>query len=84
VATPWARVVVLVAIVLQLPFGIDNGVQGARSDHAHDIEAATTLRNINHVSDSELIRGLTVSKPPSWIREQAKTLEEHRLSAASG
>ena len=77
---PCVRVVVLLAIVLQLPLGIYNGVRGARSDHAQDVEAAITLRNINHVSDSELIRGLIVSKSPSWIREQAETLEEHRLS----
>ena len=80
VLLPWARVVVLLAIVLQVPLGIYNGVHGARTDHANDIEAATTLRNINHVPDTELIRALIVSKPPSWIREQAETLEEHRLS----
>ena len=80
VVLPYALVVVLLAIVLQIPFGIYNGVKGARSDHARDVEAATTLRNVNHVSDSELIRALIVSKPPSWIRKQAQTLEEHRLS----
>ena len=80
VLLPWARVVVLSAIVVQVPLGIYNGVHGARTDHANDIVAAATLRNIDHVSDTELIRGLIVSKPPSWIREQAKTLEEHRLN----
>ena len=80
VVLPCARVVVLLAIVLQMPLGIYNGVQGARSDHAQDVEAATTLRNINHVPDSELNRALILTKPPSWIRKQAQTLEEHRLS----
>ncbi len=80
VLLPWARVVVLLAIVLQVPLGTYNGVHGARTDHANDIEAATTLRIINHVPDTELIRALIVSKPPSWIREQAETLEEYRLS----
>jgi len=80
VLLPCARVAVVLAIVVQIPLGIYNGVHGARSDHAQDVEAAAALRNINHISDSELIRALIVSKSPSWIREQAATLEEHRLS----
>ena len=76
---PCARVVVLLAIVVQIPFGIYNGVQGARFNHAQDVKAATTLRNINHVSDSELVRR-PCEQSASWIREQAKTLEEHRLN----
>ena len=80
VLLPGASVVVLLAIVVQIPLGIYNGVHGARNDHAQDVEAAAVLRNINHASDSALIRGLIVSKSPSWIREQAETLEENHLS----
>jgi hypothetical protein len=69
-----------VAIVVQIPFGIYNGIQGARFNHAQDVEAATTLRNINHVSDSELFHGVQAFHSASWIREQAETLEEHRLN----
>ena len=61
-------------------WGSTTGSMGQGTDHANDIVAAATLRNIDHVSDTELIRALIVSKPPSWIREQAKTLEEHRLN----
>jgi hypothetical protein len=79
VVLPCARIVLLLAIVLQIPLGIYNGVHGGRSNHAQDVEAAIALRN-DHISDSELIQALIVTKSPSWIREQVQTLEEHHLS----
>jgi hypothetical protein len=84
VALPVAQVVVLFAIVLQIPFGIYNGVQGARSDHAQSVDAATTLRNINHVPDSDLIQDFVVYEATSVIREQAETLKKHHLSVFAG
>jgi hypothetical protein len=82
---PGVRVAVLLAIVVQIPFGLYYGVQGARVNHAQFVKAATTLRNINHVSDTHLSFDLLLLKSPSFIRENARTLEEHRLSVfASG
>jgi hypothetical protein len=80
VALPCARVVVLVAIVVQIPFGIYNGVQGARHDHARDVAAAVTLRNINHLSNSTVVYNLNFFLSASVLRQDARTLEEHRLS----
>jgi hypothetical protein len=83
-ALPCVRVAVLLAILVQIPFGLYNGVQGARLNHAQFVKAAATLRNINDVSDSHLSFDLLLIKPPSFIREQARTLEEHRLSVFGG
>jgi hypothetical protein len=83
VALPCARVVVLVAIVVQIPLGIHYGVQGARSDYAHDVKAVSVLRNINHESNSQVTYYLFLFNPASWLREQARTLEEHHLSVFS-
>lgn len=79
-AFPGIRVVVLLAIVVQIPIGLYNGVQGARLNHAQFVKAATTLRNINQVPDSQLAYDLLLIKSPSFIREQARTLQEHGLS----
>ena len=76
VALPGARVVVLVAIVVQIPLAIHYGVQGARSDYAHDVKAVSVLRNINHSSNSEVTFYLFLFNPASWIREQARTLSK--------
>jgi hypothetical protein len=80
VALPCARVVVLVAIVVQIPLGIHYGVQGARSQYLSDVTSASVLRNINHESNSEITLYLYWVSSPSLIREQARTLEEHHLS----
>lgn len=80
VALPFASAAVLVAIALQIPFGIYNGVQGARVNHAQFVAAAVALKDIDHVSNSQLIHDLLVFKSGSFIRQQAQTLEEHHLS----
>ena len=80
VALPSARGAVLVAIMVLIPFGLYNGVLGARVLHTQDLAAAAALRNINDVTDGELLRVVVVDNSSSWVRNQAQTLEEHRLS----
>jgi hypothetical protein len=79
VAFPWALGVVLLAILVQIPLGTYNGIERARSDYTASVQAANVLRNINESPDSE-VRTLDVFESAAWLREQARTLEEHRLS----
>ncbi len=83
-ALPGAIAVVLAAMVVQLPVGSYNGLRGARALHASDLKAATVLRNIDHVPDSEITYYLYFLEPPSVIRQQADTLREHHLNVFSG
>lgn len=80
VALPWTMAIVLIAILVQIPLGLYNGIQYARSDYRADVQAAKVLSNINKSSDSELKLYLDLFASPSWLRQQARTLEEHRLS----
>ena len=80
VARPWAIVVVLVVIVVQIPFGIHYGIEGASSQYSYDVTSASVLRNIDHESNSQVRYYLYWFEPPSVVREQARTLEEHHLS----
>jgi len=80
VALPSARVVVLVAILVQIPFGLYSGVKQGRVDHAGAVEAASVLRNIDKESASALTYYLCFFEPASWVRERAHVLEEHHLS----
>jgi hypothetical protein len=84
VALPWALGLVLIVIVVQIPLGTYNGIQRGRSDYTADIQAANVLRNINGSSDSEVSSDLDAFASASWLREQARTLEEHRLSVFAG
>jgi hypothetical protein len=74
-----AVVLVVGAMVVQIPLGFHYGLSAARSFHASQVTAAETLRNINHVSNPELAQA-EFFVPPSVIRRQAPVLEEHRLS----
>jgi hypothetical protein len=80
VALPGALLVVLVAMVVQIPFGIHNGVQGGRSLFTINVKSASVLRNIDHASNAEIEEYLYFLESPSSIREKARTLEQHRLS----
>ncbi len=80
VALPGAMVVVLMAIVVQIPFGIHYGIQGASAQYSYNVKSATVLRNISHESNSQVRYYLYWFEPPSVVREQARTLEEHHLS----
>lgn len=79
----FARIIVLVIIVVQIPFGIHYGVEQARADYATDVKAVSVLGNINHESDFDVTFYLFLFNPASWIREQARTLEQHHLSVFS-
>jgi hypothetical protein len=84
VALPGALAIVLVSIVVQIPLGAYNGVQGARGLHASDLKAATVLQNIDHVSDGQITYYLYFLEPPSVIRQQADTLKKHHLNVFAG
>ena len=80
-----ARVAVIVVIAIQIPFGFHYGLQGAREWHAYDARAVRVLENINHLRNGEVILFLDPLGSASFVREQARILEEHRLSVfASG
>ena len=80
IALPSTLALVLVAIVIQIPFGAYNGVQGARHNYADNVKAASVLRNIDHASNAEISRYLFFLESPSGVRYQARILELHRLS----
>jgi hypothetical protein len=75
-----ARWVVVAAIALQLALGVHYGLSGARSDHEYQAEAVKVLRNLNHTSDGSVQYFLDIFEPASWIRQQARVVEDHHLS----
>src|ERR1022692_404524 len=80
VALPCARIVLLVVILIQIPFGIYHGVQGGRNQYVFDVKAASVLRNINHAPNGEVSFYLFFLEPPASTRERARVLEDHHLS----
>lgn len=80
VALPCARIVLLVAILVQVPLGIHYGLQGGKNQYAFNLKGASVLRNINQASNSEVRYYLYFLEPTSTVREQARVLEEHHLS----
>jgi hypothetical protein len=80
VALPGARIVLLVAILIQIPFGIYHGVQGGRNQYVFDVKSADVLRNIDHVSNGEVSFYLFFLESPASVRARARVLEEHHLS----
>ena len=87
VALPIAQVVVVVAIAIQIPFGVRNGVQQASDWHAWQVKTAEVLRNIDHEPNSAVVFYLDIFLPQSSahvIRDLARTLQEHRLSVFAG
>jgi hypothetical protein len=80
-----ARWVVVAAIALQLALGVHYGLSGARSDYKYQAEAVKVLRNLNHTSNGPVEYFLDIFEPASWIRQQARVVEDHHLSIfASG
>ncbi len=75
-----ARVAAIIVIAVQIPFGIHYGLQGARQWYAYDVRAVTVLRNIDQVRDGEIILYLYPLSSASFVRQQARVLEEHRLN----
>jgi hypothetical protein len=84
VALPGALALVFVTMVVQIPLGVHNGVQGAQVLHASDLKAASVLRNIDHVSDGQIAANLYFLEPPLVIRQQADTLKKHHLNVFAG
>jgi hypothetical protein len=80
VALPCARIVLLAAILVQIPLGIHYGLQGGKNQYAFNLKGATVLRNIDQASNSEVRYYLYFLEPVSTVREQARVLEEHHLS----
>ena len=71
--------VALVAIVIQLAFGVHYGLKGARSEHQDYVTYAALTRNIDHESDGA-VHYLYFVETPKWIKEQVDFLREHHLS----
>jgi hypothetical protein len=80
-----ARVLLLMAILIQVPLGIHYGLQGARIQYVFNVKAANVLRNIHDDSNSQVRYYLYFLEPTSTVRAQARVLQEHHLSLfASG
>ena len=71
--------IALAAIVIQLPFSVHYGLQGARLEHRDYVNSATLTRNIDHEPDGT-VRYLYPVDTPEWIRQQVAFLREHHLS----
>jgi hypothetical protein len=80
VAIPCALVLILVAIAVQIPFGIDSGIRGGEGTYAVDVQAAKVLKNIDHSSNEDVFYDLDDFANVALIRELAQVLEQHRLS----
>ncbi len=74
-----ARAVVIVAMVIQVIFGIPNGISGATAHHTFDVYATHILRNYRHASSSQL-RRLDRFASSSLAREQARVAQQYRLT----
>jgi len=75
-------ILTLAAITFQIVLGNINGLDGARSSYNYDVEAAKVLRDIDHEPNA----ALELTYPfyhASYIRQQARVLEEHKLSVFS-
>jgi hypothetical protein len=79
-----ARCAIGIVIALQLALGLHYGLEGARTNYGNNIEAARVLRNFNHEPDDQLIFYLDSFGSASFVREQARTLEDHHLSLFGG
>ena len=75
-----ARSVLALVIVLQIGLGLHYTVRGLRDDYAYKSSAVRVLRHINVESNFQVVIHLYLYKSPSFIRNQARVLEEHHLS----
>jgi hypothetical protein len=65
---------------LQIAFGLPEGIAGARSYHAGQVEGARVLADISHYPDSFVASALGIFQSPTFIRRMAGVLQRHRLS----
>jgi hypothetical protein len=78
------RWVVAIVVAVQIVVGVHYGIEGARTDHASQVQAVHVLRNIDHESDDTLVFSLDFFEQASFIRHQAQIAQEHHLGPFSG
>jgi hypothetical protein len=74
--TAWALVGI---IALQLILGIGNGLDGARTVHAAQLQAEYTALHIDQASDADVLDHLNFSESAAFTRRQARIAEAHDL-----
>jgi hypothetical protein len=75
-----ARIAILLLIVAQFAVSLPQGIRGGRLSYVYQSTGAKVLRNIDHLPNNEVVYFLYIFSKPSFIRQQAKTLERHHLS----
>ena len=80
---PIVRVLVVLAIAVQIVFAIPNGIQNERSNHSFNVKAASVLRNIDRASNGDVRFYLFIFESDAFIRQRARVLQEHHLSVFS-
>jgi len=80
VALRWIRVVIGLAIVIQVGTSIPLGIQGARNNYVYQAQAVPVLRNIAHYPDGYVAYHLYVFSNAKFLRAQAAILEVHHLN----
>jgi hypothetical protein len=79
-----ARIGIAVLIVAQFAVSLPQGIWGARTSYVYQSTGAKVLRNIDHLPNNEVVYFLYIFSKSSFIRHQAKTLEQHHLSVFAG
>ncbi len=79
-----ALVAVSVLIALQFASATPHGLSGARTIHAAEVRSETTARNINSVSDLDVLANLSFYQAPSETRRQVEIARALRVSLFAG
>ena len=75
-----ARFVIAAVIVMQFAFAFPNGIRGSRSNYTYQARGAVVLRTIDQRPNVEVVYYLYILSNASYIRRQARTLQQHHLS----
>jgi hypothetical protein len=75
-----ARFVIVAVIVMQFAFSFPNGIRGSRTNYTYQAKSAVVLRTIDKQSNSFVVYYLYIFSNASYIRRQARTLQQHHLS----
>jgi hypothetical protein len=75
-----ARFVIAAVIVMQVAFAFPNGIRGSRSNYTYQARGAVVLRTIDQRSNVEVVYYLYILSNASYLRRQARTLQQHHLS----
>ena len=77
------RGVIGVVILVQIPFGINAGIAGARYRYAGELVAVRVEHHIDRASVGQIDQ-LYIFQSTAFIRQQVRTAEKYHLSAFTG